>query len=54
MPIITEKPGKANYMDLVEGVSMKEVTDETTGIASRVVTDWKQQPGDLACASRSR
>ena len=44
VPIITEKPGKANYMDLVEGVSMKEVTDETTGIASRVVTDWKQQP----------
>ena len=25
----TEKPGKCNFMDLVEGLSMKEVTDET-------------------------
>jgi DNA-directed RNA polymerase subunit beta' len=44
VPIITEKPGKVNFMELVEGISMKEVTDETTGISSRVVTDWKQQP----------
>ena len=44
IPIITEKEGIANYVDLIEGLSMREVTDETTGIASRVVTDWKQQP----------
>ena len=44
LPIITEKEGIANYMDLMEGVSMREVTDETTGIANRVVVDWKQQP----------
>ena len=44
LPIITEKEGIANYVDLVEGVSMREVTDETTGIANRVVVDWKQQP----------
>ena len=43
-PIITEKGGKANYMDLVDGVSMREVTDEVTGLTSRVVTDWKSQP----------
>ena len=35
MPIITEKEGTANYVDLVDGVSMNEVMDETTGIASR-------------------
>ena len=44
IPIITEKDGVVNYVDLVEGISMREVTDETTGIASKVVVDWKQQP----------
>jgi DNA-directed RNA polymerase subunit beta' len=44
IPIITEKKGISHYVDLVEGVSMREVTDEATGIASRVVFDWKQQP----------
>ena len=44
LPIITEREGIANYVDLVEGVSMREVMDETTGISNRVVIDWKQQP----------
>ena len=44
LPIITEKEGVAHYVDLVEGVSLAEVTDEQTGIANKVVTDWKQQP----------
>ena len=43
MPIITELDGRATYADLTEGVSVREVTDEQTGIASRVVVDWKQQ-----------
>ncbi|MBK1666869.1 DNA-directed RNA polymerase subunit beta' [Rhodovibrio sodomensis] len=43
-PIITEREGTAQYEDLVEGTSMREVTDETTGITNRVVVDWKQQP----------
>ena len=49
IPIITEKNGTASYVDLVEGVSMREVVDEATGISSKVVIDWKQQPkgGDL-------
>ena len=49
LPIITEKAGKAVYVDLVEGVSMREVIDEFTGISNRVVVDWKGQPrgGDL-------
>src|SRR3546814_7988997 len=34
----------AHYVDLAEGVSMREVVDEATGISSKVVTDWKQQP----------
>src|SRR5260370_7667477 len=47
--IVTEKDGVAHYVDLIEGVSMREVLDEATGIPSKVVIDWKQQPrgGDL-------
>jgi DNA-directed RNA polymerase subunit beta' len=44
IPIITERDGIAHYVDLVEGVSMREVLDEATGISSKVVIDWKQQP----------
>ncbi|HVJ55193.1 MAG TPA: DNA-directed RNA polymerase subunit beta' [Aliidongia sp.] len=44
IPIITEKDGIAHYVDLMEGVSVREVVDEATGIASKVVIDWKQQP----------
>ncbi|WP_420562207.1 DNA-directed RNA polymerase subunit beta' [Thalassobaculum sp.] len=44
IPIITEREGIAHYVDLVDGLSMREVTDEATGISSRVVVDWKQQP----------
>ena len=44
LPIVNEKPGIANYMDLIEGVSFTEKMDEATGISSKVVIDWKQQP----------
>ena len=43
-PIITEKPGIVHYMDLLENLSMVERMDDATGIASKVVIDWKQQP----------
>ncbi|MBX3517922.1 MAG: DNA-directed RNA polymerase subunit beta' [Rhodospirillales bacterium] len=44
LPIITEKAGIADFVDLVEGISMMEQIDEATGIAAKVVIDWKQQP----------
>ena len=44
LPIITEQEGIVKYVDLVEGTTFREIVDETTGIASRVVVDWKQQP----------
>ncbi|MFA6020637.1 MAG: DNA-directed RNA polymerase subunit beta' [Rhodospirillales bacterium] len=44
LPILTERAGIVHYEDLVEGVSMREVLDEATGIASKVIIDWKQQP----------
>ena len=44
VPIITEREGTANYVDMIEGVSIREVLDEATGISNKVVVDWKQQP----------
>jgi len=44
LPIITEREGTVRYADLVEGVSMREIVDETTGISYKKVVDWKQQP----------
>lgn len=43
-PIITEREGLVHYRDLVEGVSVREATDESTGISYKVVSDWKQNP----------
>ena len=39
MPIISELNGVVNYVDLLEGVSMREVTDDATGISSKEVVD---------------
>ena len=39
MPVITETGGTVKYVDLIEGKTMTEVTDEATGIAQRVVTE---------------
>jgi DNA-directed RNA polymerase subunit beta' len=44
LPIITEKEGVANYVDLVDGISMRDIVDEATGISYKTVIDWKQQP----------
>ena len=45
LPIITEQSGLAHYVDLVDGLSIRETTDESTGISSKVVTEWKQLRG---------
>ena len=41
LPIITEKSGVVHFVDLVEGVSVKDVVDEVTGITNKVVMDWR-------------
>jgi DNA-directed RNA polymerase subunit beta' len=40
-PILTEVEGSVGFEDLVEGQSMSETLDESTGIAKRVVIDWR-------------
>jgi DNA-directed RNA polymerase subunit beta' len=41
-PVVCETVGFVKYMDLVDGQSLREVVDETTGLSSKVVVDWKQ------------
>jgi DNA-directed RNA polymerase subunit beta' len=43
-PIMTEVDGVADFVDLVEGVSMKEQTDEVQGTTNRVIMDWRASP----------
>jgi DNA-directed RNA polymerase subunit beta' len=40
-PIMTEVEGTIGFEDLVEGQSMTETLDESTGIAKRAVIDWR-------------
>ena len=43
-PILTEVGGKIALGDIVEGVTVKEEVDETTGLSHKVIIDY---PGDL-------
>ncbi len=45
IPILAEMDGIVKYEDLLHDVSISEVTDESTGIASKVIIDWKQHRG---------
>ncbi len=45
VPIVAEESGKLDFSDLVEGVSFIEKFDETTGISSKVIIDWKSFQG---------
>ena len=42
IPIITEKPGKIKFHDIIDGVTMKHEDDEATGQKSLVVIDYKE------------
>ena len=42
--IITEIDGVVEFEDLLEGISVNEQSDETTGITNRVIVDWRANP----------
>jgi DNA-directed RNA polymerase subunit beta' len=44
IPIISEISGSAGYRDVIEGIAMREIMDEATGISTQVIIDWRQQP----------
>src|SRR3546814_13882854 len=41
MPLITEKQGIVKYQDLADGKTLVEQVDEATGIAQRVVIEYR-------------
>ena len=41
-PVITETGGIVKYQDLIEGQTLTEQVDEATGIANKVVTEYRQ------------
>ena len=49
LPIIAEKGGKVRFVDLVSGISVREETDDATGMTQKIVSDWRSVPrgGDL-------
>ncbi len=44
LPIIAEKAGVAKFVDLVSGISVREDTDDATGMTQKIVSDWRTAP----------
>jgi len=44
LPIIAEKGGVAKFVDLELGISLREETDDATGISQQIVSDWRSAP----------
>ena len=42
VPVITETNGTIVFQDMTEGISFREVLDESTGKTSKEVIDWRQ------------
>ena len=43
-PVLTEIEGNVAFEDLVDGISVQETADESTGITKREVIDWRSTP----------
>ena len=43
LPILAQINGFVVFKDLEEGITTREIVDESTGLSSNIVTDWKQQ-----------
>ncbi len=44
LPIIAEKAGVAKFVDLTAGISVRDETDDATGISQKIVSDWRAAP----------
>ena len=44
LPIIAEKSGTVRFVDLVSGISVRDETDDATGMTQKIVTDWRSAP----------
>ena len=43
LPIIAQIDGVVVFQDLEEGITTREILDDSTGLSSNIVMDWKQQ-----------
>ena len=53
-PIMTEVEGIVHFEDVVDGLSVLEATDESTGITNSVIIDWRASPRGAAPHARRR
>ncbi|WP_295048291.1 DNA-directed RNA polymerase subunit beta', partial [uncultured Paracoccus sp.] len=44
LPIIAEKAGTTKFVDLLSGISVRDETDDATGMTQKIVTDWRSAP----------
>ena len=44
LPIIAEKAGTVKFVDLVTGISVRDDTDDATGMTQKIVSDWRAAP----------
>ncbi|SDZ60944.1 DNA-directed RNA polymerase subunit beta' [Jannaschia faecimaris] len=44
LPIIAEADGKARFVDLYAGISVRDETDDATGMTQKIVSDWRSAP----------
>lgn len=44
LPIIAEKDGIVRHVDLVNGLAVREETDDATGMTQKIVIDWRAAP----------
>ena len=43
LPIVAQTDGHIILKDLEEGVTTRQIVDDSTGLTSNIVIDWKQQ-----------
>ncbi|EEX16655.1 DNA-directed RNA polymerase, beta' subunit [Citreicella sp. SE45] len=44
LPIIAEADGIARHVDLIQGVAVRDETDDATGMTQKIVIDWRAAP----------
>jgi DNA-directed RNA polymerase subunit beta' len=52
VPIIAEKSGKIVFQDIIDGVSMRDIADESTGIVSKVIIEGRKYSGGVELKPR--
>ena len=52
LPIISQINGYVVFKDLEEGVTTRQIVDDSTGLSSNIVIDWKQQAKNQSLVPR--